>query len=98
MSSTTKIQSKTKTAALKTQKFVRLNLDPQLENFIAEYENKYRLLNRSDIIRMLLSEVQYSHKQQARQDLVKFVQKLPKPEVELTEAEIFAVLKENDLL
>lgn len=78
MSVITKSATKVKTTKAKVQKFVRLNLDPELESFISEYENKYRLLNRSDIIRMLLSEVQYSHRQQTRQDLIKSLTSLPK--------------------
>jgi predicted RNA-binding protein with EMAP domain len=84
---TTKTIQKAK-KSVKNQKFVRLNLDPDLENLLAGYEIKYKLLSRSDIIRMLLSEVSWSKQFQKRHELAGFLANLPKPKNVFTEGEI----------
>ena len=62
----------TKKTTIKTkQQFIRLNLDPALEKMLQEYEQKYTLLSRSDIIRMLLSEIYWEQKEEVRSKNVK---------------------------
>lgn len=50
------VKSETLKKGKPKQKFVRLNIDERLESVLQEYENRYSLLSRSDIVRMLLSE------------------------------------------
>ena len=68
MSATTSKLTKTtkKTTTKAKQQFIRLNLDPALEKMLQEYEQKYTLLSRSDIIRMLLSEIYWEQKEEVR--------------------------------
>jgi hypothetical protein len=82
----------------KNQTFVRLNLDDKLENLIKKYEARYSLLNRGDIIRMLLSEVVYKEMNESKIKLANFLKSLPKPTNNLSEEEIFEILNKNDLL
>jgi hypothetical protein len=64
---TSKLTKTTKKVSTKTkQQFIRLNLDPALEKMLQEYEQKYTLLSRSDIIRMLLSEIYWEQKEEVR--------------------------------
>jgi hypothetical protein len=49
------VKSPTKTK----QTFIRLNVDEKLDNLLKKYESQYHLLNRGDIVRMLLSEVDF---------------------------------------
>lgn len=44
-----------------TQTFIRLNVDAKLDNLLKKYEAQYHLLNRGDIIRMLISQVDYTN-------------------------------------
>jgi hypothetical protein len=57
--STTVKKTPKKTQTSKKQNFIRLNVDENLEKLLQKYEQKYTLLTRSDIIRMLLSEVDW---------------------------------------
>ncbi len=41
------------------QKFIRLNLDENLDNLLQKYQEHYKLLSKTDIVRMLLSEVDF---------------------------------------
>jgi hypothetical protein len=89
---------KTKKLSTKSvQKFVRLNLDEKLDQLLTEFEQQYQLLNRSDIIRMLLSEIYYTKKQQKRLAFQKFLSTLPKGE-RLTIEDSFKLLKNEDLI
>jgi|694.fasta_scaffold31784_10 hypothetical protein len=76
----------------KTQSFVRLNLDPNLDKMLLEYEQKYSLLSRSDIIRMLLSELYWSKKQAKKKQMVNFIESLPKPKNTFNEQEVFDII------
>jgi hypothetical protein len=80
------------------QKFIRLNLDEALEAMLREYEVKYKLLSRSDIIRMLLSEIYWEKKLDDRQKLTSFFAGLFQPEVRLSEEEMFAELSQHNLM
>ena len=91
--STTKTTPKPKTK----QKFLRLNLDENLDRFIQSYESKYMLLSRADIVRMLLSEIYYEKQRESRQELKKFLASLPPANHNFTEDEIFDILKEEGL-
>jgi hypothetical protein len=97
---TTRMPKKTPTSNTKSkvQRFVRLNLDDTLESFIQSYESKYKLLNRGDIVRMLLSEVYYKHQQDSKTKLIELLQSLPKPKGNHSEEEVFKILEENDLM
>lgn len=89
MSATTKTKSKQNP---KTQKFVRLNLDANLDKMLLEYEQKYSLLSRSDIIRMLLSELYWSKKQTKRKEMISFIQSLPTPKNTFSEGEVLNII------
>lgn len=91
------IKSKSSATAPK-QQFVRLNLDSNLEQMLQEYEVQYSLLSRSDIVRMLLSEVYWFKKRQARSRLVSMIQNLPAPAVTLDEDQIFTTLENSDMM
>jgi DNA primase large subunit len=81
------------------QSFIRLNLDAELENMLSEYELKYKLLGRSDIIRMLLSEISWQKKILAKREFSNFLQELPKPQTNFSsEDQIFQFMKSNNLL
>jgi hypothetical protein len=93
-----KVITKPSTSKSQAQRFIRLNLDQALEQMLQEYEAEYRLLSRADIIRMLLSKVYNDRKQKARQKMLALLDSLPKPEVELSEDQMFQILEENDLM
>lgn len=76
----------------KPQSFVRLNLDPNLDKMLLEYEQKYSLLSRSDIIRMLLSELYWSKKQAKKKQMANFIESLPKPKNTFNEQEVFDII------
>jgi len=73
------------------QKFVRLNLDVELERFLLTYEKQYKLLSRGDIIRMLLSEIDASNR-----SMKKFFSTLPKPQTSLSDNEQMVLI--NNIL
>jgi hypothetical protein len=52
-------QTLTKPKSKTTQTFIRLNVDTKLDNMLKKYESQYHLLNRGDLVRMLLSEVDF---------------------------------------
>jgi hypothetical protein len=76
----------------KTQKFVRLNLDSELESMLEEYEVKYKLLSRSDIIRMLLSEIYYQKTKASRKEFANFINSLPQAKHNLSEDEVYELI------
>lgn len=94
MSATTSklIKTTKKTTTKAKQQFIRLNLDPALEKMLQEYEQKYTLLSRSDIIRMLLSEIYWENKRQNRAKFLSFLENLPKVDQKLSENEIFNIV------
>jgi hypothetical protein len=52
-----KVKTKTTKTTPKTkQKFIRLNLDEKLNEILDFYQEKYTLLSKAEIVRMLLSE------------------------------------------
>jgi hypothetical protein len=53
------VQTLTKPSTKTAQTFIRLNVDTKLDNMLKKYESQYHLLNRSDLVRMLLSEVDF---------------------------------------
>ena len=86
----------TKTTKKPKQKFIRLNLDDKLEALLQKYESKYTLLSRSDIIRMLLSEVNwvdFDSKDNSKKKFISFLNNLPKPRTDFSEEEIFEFLE-----
>jgi hypothetical protein len=90
--STTVKKTPKKTQTSKKQNFIRLNVDENLEKLLQKYEQKYTLLSRSDIIRMLLSEVDWQKTSNHKQTLDDFIQTLPKPQVDYSEEEMFQVI------
>ncbi len=48
------------------QKFVRIQIDPKLESILQQYEQKYQLLNRPDIVKIIISETLFFKKQQLK--------------------------------
>jgi hypothetical protein len=89
----TKNTSKTKSK----QKFLRLNLDSKLDNFIQSYQSKYSLLSQGDIVRMLLSEIYYQKQTESRQKMLGFMNSLRPANHDLNQDQIFDILKKENL-
>lgn len=54
------------------QKFVRINIDQKLDNYFSLYEKEYPLLNRADIVKMLLSQsIRQNQKSQTFKQILK---------------------------
>lgn len=54
------------------QKFVRINIDQKLDNYFNLYEKEYPLLNRADIVKMLLSQsIRQNQKSQTFKQILK---------------------------
>jgi metal-responsive CopG/Arc/MetJ family transcriptional regulator len=49
------------------QTFIRLNVDEKLDKLLNKYQARYSLIGRSDLIRVLLSEVDYLKSQSSKQ-------------------------------
>jgi metal-responsive CopG/Arc/MetJ family transcriptional regulator len=98
MNTKVKTLLKKATASKTKQRFIRLNLDQKLDQMLSEFEVQYKLLNRSDIIRMLLSEIYFSKKQNDRQKFISFINSLPKAKTEYSEEEMTKILEENNLM
>jgi hypothetical protein len=79
------------------QKFLRLNLDSKLDNFIQSYQSKYSLLSQGDIVRMLLSEIYYQKQTESRQKMLGFVNTLPPANHSFDQDQIFDILKKENL-
>ena len=89
--SVTATKTRKQTKVNTPQKFVRLNLDAELERFLLKYEKQYKLLSRGDIIRMLLSEIDASNR-----SMKKFFSTLPKPQTSLSDNEQMVLI--NNIL
>jgi hypothetical protein len=92
---TTKTKPPTKLKSKSTQTFIRLNVDAKLDNLLKKYEKQYHLLNRGDVVRMLLSEVDYI-KSQPKSTAKNFFDSLESGDKDINELEALEIA--NQLL
>lgn len=90
---TTKTLTKPKTKS--TQTFIRLNVDAKLDDLLKKYEKQYQLLNRGDVVRMLLSEADFI-KSQPKVTANNFFASLKSGDTEISENEALEIT--NQLL